>query len=263
MTLPRTSSPRGFTLIELLVVIGIIAVLLAILLPALSSARRQARSVSCASNLRQVGIAMTMYAQANNGYLPFAKYNPNAVNSTPPYADAFLGGTRPQFHWFEYISRYLGPEAQRLTGVAGASTGGVATVLKACPEWVAYSVVDTSARVGYGMNTYMFMQMNDPHTTGHIFRPVRLTKLRGASGIPLVGDSNDWHLFVTYSSASATLPTSPSFPRNFSTSFGQLFYASGDPRRHGKRANYVFADGSARSLTEAEAIDVLKLIDRY
>lgn len=68
---PNTRS-RGFTLVELLVVIGIIALLISILMPALSRARQQAQTVQCLSNMRQLGAGFAMYANANNGILiPF------------------------------------------------------------------------------------------------------------------------------------------------------------------------------------------------
>lgn len=61
---------KAFTLIEILIAVGIIGVLLALLIPALVSAKRQAKSVSCLSNLHQLGLAVELYEQDNGEMLP-------------------------------------------------------------------------------------------------------------------------------------------------------------------------------------------------
>ena len=66
----KTRCHRAFTLVELLVVIGIIALLIGILLPALNLAREQAKVVTCAANLRTVGQGINIYAANNKGYFP-------------------------------------------------------------------------------------------------------------------------------------------------------------------------------------------------
>src|SRR5436190_4890447 len=109
MTLRRTRK-SAFTLVELLVVIGIIAVLIAILLPALSKARSSSAEVVCQSNLRQFALGISMYADSNKGIMPYkgpdgSKADPdlNAFGS----AQSGVIGVDDSPIWFNAIPKML------------------------------------------------------------------------------------------------------------------------------------------------------------
>ncbi len=149
--MPQSLKKQAFTLVELLVVIGIIAVLISILLPSLNKAREQGNIVKCASNIRQLALAVTNYATENKG-----KYPPN-VNS-------------PAIEWYhrDRIGKYL-PNS------VVTPSGNIAGPIMVCPTTRDENVIRT-----YSMNVwassisdqFVYNKTPDPRTfTGLTYNP--------------------------------------------------------------------------------------------
>jgi len=103
--LSRTRKYGGFTLIELLVVISIIGVLVALLLPALKSARQRAVTIRCAANVKQIGMALSMYANDWKMYIPVSMDHTNLAPgvTSPPYSEN---------HWVIKLLPYMNTSAK-------------------------------------------------------------------------------------------------------------------------------------------------------
>ena len=142
-------SRRAFTLVELLVVIGIIAVLIAILVPAVSGAKRHADRVRCASNLRQLAHAIHMYAGDNKGYFPSA----GGVNGGGYPNDWIYWQSNRDFDGgalAPYLGRPAKPELFRCPSDDWTSRGrGL------LPGWTPLDAFPEPYRYSYCMNEYL------------------------------------------------------------------------------------------------------------
>ena len=165
----RRGRGPGFTLVELLVVIGIIGLLMAMLLPALSRSFQHARATQCSNNLRQLMLASLLYADANRGFFPPAHYldpratPPNSVNGAPLLLREFYSEAA-------VVRCPTEPEAINVRAVYGSLYG----ITDELPEFASYSY-----------NFYVYVNnLTDPLT-----RPTKRDTLRRPSDLILLFDA--------------------------------------------------------------------------
>lgn len=234
----------AFTLVELLAVVAIIAILIALLMPALTLARQHAARVKCAAHLGQIGLAVAMYANEQKGSIPVAYSYPVA---------GWLGG----YHWTDHLAPYL----RRQTGEHETVGDRDLSVLWGCPLWdgIAEPMQNEywgkAWKVGYGYNCLPLlpdrptMSFKDSMLInleiGHDGRYFKLCEIMQHSDRGMAADASDVYIGIPY-------PWDPSAP------MGRQQYGNMSPTRHGRwgsaaGVNALFYDGHVAGLSARDA----------
>lgn len=198
---------RAFTLIELLVVVSIIAILAALLMPAISGASATAKQSKCASNLSQLFLALNLYAQDHSGLIVYS-----------------LNGSFSGDNWTNDIAPYI--QLQGTKAVSGNGGTRPASIL-ACPASTQLDYAGTYS--DYGKNIYINGNAPPNAQPYQGYANVHITGLANPSQIMLFGDSiyRDIHLFFTQQNPPG----------------GPMTDANGITYRHKGCANILYYDG--------------------
>ena len=218
---------RGLTILELLVVLSVIALLVAALLPAVTSSRESSRTSGCVSTLHQIGVGITNYAQANNGFLP-------------AYADSVAPYDR---RWYESLVYETGLGS-------GALIGKTHLV---CPSFTPYSNAGVTNSISYGVNFPGVMSWAETPPSAN--PPATLTAGAKLIKVPaevfLVTDvfsPADEPASAVYNPIAYPFTNDADNDGVIDTNFAIYAYNGLDPRHGMRSANFVFADAAVRTV---------------
>ena len=245
---------RGFTLIELLVVIAIIAILAALLLPALARAKEKANRASCLSNLRQWGLAQGMYVDDNNQVFPATKI-PNGTPGTPgdynedqprwldltdvEYTDRQTGNSYGRDAWFNALPPYIKgkPLWQYALSTTGPSDFNIGNTVFHCRTAVSRGMdpalnPGTRAVFHYGMNSKGMWEQNGTVQAN----PVKTTMVKNPSAFVMFSDNRVRADETPYYGTDSTKANTLGSPQNYTSRFSSRHEGGGD---------IAFSDGHA------------------
>lgn len=245
-----TQRQTAFTLVELLVVIGIIALLVAILLPALNKARQYAQSAACLSNLRQIGMGMLMYAQENRGYV------------VPIVVDQDNANPDKLRTWDDLLSPYLGSavKIQNKGDQDNVKAERIAQNLFRCPSDDVERLNDSEPRsysrvLFYTTYWDTWPDAPFPAVPTNYWDTYKLTSVRNSAETFMVAE---WHHLrnIRFQNGLPIMVLYNQFKDLVDSQWGLDWWTPQFGKFHsGESSNFVFFDGHAESVRRDEALN--------